>query len=205
MLSWIIGSLAGALWGIGIFQTFRAMRQRVKAGEDQSANSEAAAMAWSEQRILEVMERFPRSPGPVVVYAYQAYRRGDLEEALRRYGLAMARGPKDERGFAGAANMLRHLDRLDEAEALLRKAQPRFPGSTALRAQFAWVAQGRKDWPEEARRWASYRAAAPADKLGYEQGVKALRNAGQIADADALAAEAMARFNTPSESARVAG
>jgi Flp pilus assembly protein TadD len=205
MLNWIIGSLAGGIWGIGIFWAFCTIRRRMKAEEDHAAQMEAEAIGWSEKRILEAMERYPRSPAPAVVYARHAHGQGDFEEALRRYRLAMARGPNDERGFSGAAVVLRDLGRLDEAEALLRRAQHRFPGSNDLRAQFAWVAQRRKDWPEEARRWASYRVAAPADKLGYEQGVKALRNAGRIADADALTAEATGRFDTPSEPTRVAG
>ncbi len=39
------------------------------------------------------MERFPRSVGPVMVYADFAMKRKDYEEAIRRYRMAIDRDP----------------------------------------------------------------------------------------------------------------
>jgi tetratricopeptide (TPR) repeat protein len=199
-LSWTAVGIAACLWGTVIFWYLSYNRKRAQLNENELARREAEIWAWSEEHLLAVIKRFPRSPAPAVEYARHAQLRGEWEEALRRYRLAIACGPIDVRSFAGAAKALTELGRFDEADTLLRKAQRRFPDSS-LRLYFAWIAHRRKDWPEAARRWEAYRGAASGDKVGYKQGVQALRMAGRMAEADALAGEAAARFGAPSEPA----
>jgi tetratricopeptide (TPR) repeat protein len=201
-LSWTAVGIAAFLWGAAVFWYLRNDRERAKLKESEIANKEAETVAWSEERLLGVMKRFPRSPGPALAYAERAQQRGEWEEALRRYRLAIARGANGERGVAGAARALTELGRFDEADTLLRKVQRRFPGSSGLRREFARIAHRRRDWPEAARRWEAYRTAAPSDKMGYEQGMQALRMAGRTAEADDLAGEAAGRFGAPSKPAR---
>ena len=200
MLSWIAAAIAACLWGTSIFWYLRTIRKGAKSRDDRIAEREAATVAWSEELTLAVTKRFPRSPGPAIEYAKHAQQRGEWEEALRRYRLAMA-CPNDARGFAGAAKALTELGRFDEADTLLLEAQRRFLGSS-LRRDFAWIAHRRKDWPEAARRWDAYREAAPSDKVGYKQGVQALRMAGRTTEADDLAGEAAARFGAPFQAQR---
>ena len=183
------------LWPLGMVVTLCAVRSRMKDDQEAAATKEAAAFAWSEKRLVEVMERFPYSPTPAFIWGQEAQRRGDWEEALRRYQVAIERDPKDPRGHAGAASALRALKRLDESDALLRRAEKRCRGIVELQFEFALNATVRKDWQEAARRWAMHRQFRPDDKLGYEQGQIALRKAGLTEEADALAAEAVARFS----------
>jgi hypothetical protein len=114
---------------------------------------------------------------------------------LRRYQVAIERDPNDARGYAGAAAALRALKRLDESDALLRRAERRCREIVQLQREFGWNATVRKDWQEAARRWALHRQSFPDDKLGYEQGRSALRQAGRTEEADNLAAVAAARFS----------
>jgi tetratricopeptide (TPR) repeat protein len=202
VLSWIIVFVAALAWGIAGLWFVITGRQRQKYIENMTANKEADAVAWSEESALDVMERYPRSPGPAVVCAHLARDRRDWETALHYYRLAIARGRNDDRGYAGAAFVLRELKRFDESDALLRKGLRRLPRSTSLRREYAWNAHARGDWAEAARRWAAYRASDPADKVGYKAGEEALRKDGRTEEANALAAEAAARFSSDFEPAR---
>jgi tetratricopeptide (TPR) repeat protein len=204
MLSWTAAGIAACLWAAAIFWRLRYMRKDAKLKENALADREAALVALSEECLLAVMKRFPRSPGPAIEYAKHAQQRGDWEEALRRYRLAIACAPNGGRGLVGAAKALTELGRFDEADALLRKMQRRLPDDPSLRLDFAWIAHRRKDWPEAVRRWEAYREAAPNDKVGYRQGVQALRMAARTAEANNLAGEAAARFGAPSDPSRAA-
>ena len=183
------------LWPLGVVVTLRASRSRMKDDQEAGATREGTAVAWSETRLVDVMERFPYSPTPAFLWGQVAQRRGDWEEALRRYQVAIKRDPKDARGYSGAAAALRALKRLDESDALLRRAEKRCRGAGELQFEFASNAGMRKDWQEAARRWAMYRQFRPNNKLGYEQGEIALRKAGQDEEADSLAADTVRRFS----------
>jgi tetratricopeptide (TPR) repeat protein len=151
------------------------------------------------------MERYPNSPGPVLIYAGQAATRKDFAEAARRYQLAIKRDRRAIAGYLGAQRALRDGGLLDEAEAMLRLARRRFPRDQRVLVALAWNAHKRKDWPEAVRRWETLRKRFPMDKTGYIQGAEALRLAGRVADADALAAEAAARFPNPAAETAAAG
>lgn len=205
MLTWIVAAIAVCLWGIGIGWGAYTLRRDRRIGEEEYALNQAVLAERSEATCLDVMRRFPRASGPAIIYARHADERRDWEEALRRYQLAIERNRRDERGYLGAATALREMRRLDEAEALLRKAKWRFRRSAAVQRDFAWIAHRREDWPEAARRWAAYRASCPADRLGYVQGAEALRRAGRLAEADALAGDAADRFPAPATQAPAGG
>jgi tetratricopeptide (TPR) repeat protein len=203
-LNWTVALIAFAFWAamVGHYVVPRWGLRREAEGK--KADEEAAITAWSEALTLEVMDRFPRSAGPAAVYAWQAFKRKDYEEALRRYQEAIKRDPRDIRGYTGIARVLRDTGRFAEAEASLRQTRRRFPSALEVHADLAWIAQWRGDWPEAARRWEAFRKRFPKSELGYTQGAESLRNAGRAADADALRAEAAARFPAPA-SATTAG
>jgi hypothetical protein len=192
--SWLIAGIGALVWGAAIWWFIVAVRHRMASGLESVAGKEASALGWSEQRLLEVMERYPKCSAPVCAYATYARERRDWEEALRRYQLAIARNPRHAPGYAGAAAALRRLKRLDESEALLRRGWKRSEYPGPLHMEFAWNAMARQDWREAAARWAMHREFLPNDKLAYEQGEIVLRKAGLVEDANALAAEKAERF-----------
>jgi hypothetical protein len=165
------------------------VRQRTVDALERVARDEANALGWSEDRLLEVMERYPKNASPVSAYAHYAFRRQDWGEAQRRYQLAIKRNPRDASGYAGAAGALRRMKRLEESDAFLRRAEKRCEVRGPLQCEFARNAMVRQDWNEAARRWAMHRQFRPRDKFAYEQGEVALRKAGLVEEADALAAE----------------
>jgi tetratricopeptide (TPR) repeat protein len=192
--TWLIVGIGAFTWGAAIWYCIVAIRWRLVNGLEIVAEREASALSWSEDRLLEVMERYPKSASPVCAYGQYASGRRDWEEALRRYQLAIARNPRHACGYAGAAAVLRRMKRLDESDALLRKAQQQCEHPEPLLIEFAWNAMARQDWREAARRWTMRRQFRPNEKIAYEQGEMALRKAGLVEEADALAAEKAERF-----------
>jgi predicted Zn-dependent protease len=190
------------MWGIAALFLLRFKRDRVKRAEAVHAFKEATAFEWSESGTLEVMKRFPKSPTPAFIYAQHAHRRRDWAEALQRYQILIARAPKDERGYQGAAISLHELKRFEEADALLRRALRRRPSSKILRLEYARNAHFRGEWSEAVERWAAYRASNPTDKRGYEGGAEALRMVGKVAEADALIGSWAVHAHVPSEPAQ---
>jgi tetratricopeptide (TPR) repeat protein len=192
--TWAFVAIAIIVWPWGVVRTISAIRERSKHEQEGAASAESVAFAWSEKRLLEIMERYPRSATPAVTYALAAHRRRDWPETLRRYEVAIKRDRNDARGYAGAAAALRGLGRLDESEALLRQAEKRCPRRADLQQEMAWNAIARQDWQEAAHRWELNRQFSPDDRMAYEQGQVALRRAGRAEEADALAVEQKARF-----------
>ena len=195
--TWGAALVSVFLWALGIYWFLRVTGRDRKSGADELASKEAYVMAWSEARTLEVMERFPHAATPALVYAGHAMDRKDYEEALRRYQEAINRDPWDIRGYLFSGHRLREFGRLDEAEALLRRARRRFRSDVRVYEDVARIAEMRPDWPEAARRWAVVRKRFPAQPSGWRGGAAALRKAGRIVEADALFAEAEARFPAP--------
>ena len=52
----------------------------------------------------------------------------------------------------------------------------------------------RRDWALASERWGELRRTFPDDASGYVRGAAALRNAGRLDEAEALAREAVSRF-----------
>jgi tetratricopeptide (TPR) repeat protein len=192
--TWLIVGIGALLWGAAIWWFIMVIRHRMVDGLEIVASREASAFAYSEDRLLEVMERYPKNASPVCAYGQYARGRQDWEEALRRFQLAIARNPRQECGYAGAAAALRGMKRLDESDALLRRAQKRCEEAGLLQIECARNAMVRQNWHEAARRWAMTRQFHPNVKFAYEQGEIALRKAGLVEEAEALAAEKAERF-----------
>jgi len=205
-LSWEIAIGAAIIWTLGTWIFLKTVGWVGRdVGQDERAMKEAMMFSWSEARILEVMDRFPNSPGPALVYAGKAIEQKDFVAAANRYRLAIDRNRRDIAGYLGAERALREGGLLDEAEAMLRLARRRFPRDRRVLADLAWIAHARKDWPAAVRRWETLRKRFPMDKNGYIQGAEALRKAGRIADADTLVAAAAARFPEPAAAATAGG
>src|SRR5262249_50874939 len=69
----------------------------------------------------------------------------------------------------------------------------RFPRHPDLSVQHAWIASGRQDWDEAARRWRLVRKRAPTRIEGYQHGARALWQAGRTEEAEIVAAAGLER------------
>ena len=161
-----------------------------------------AAAVLSQLRRFDEAERllaagaasFPNEPGFTIERAWLAHRRGDHAEAVGRWEKVRRVIPGHHVGYTGGALTLRDAGRFAEAEALLVDAMERFPDDLAPRADHAWVAQIARDWPEALHRWAEVRQHHPEEPVGFTAGAIALRELRRFDEADALLAEAIARF-----------
>ena len=102
--------------------------------------------------------------------------------------------PDNPSGYMRGAASLRYAGRLEEAEALAIEAVERFPDRPGGHYTRAEIAMCRKDWALASELWGEFRRAFPDSSAGYVRGVKALRDAGRLEEAEALAGGAMKRF-----------
>jgi tetratricopeptide (TPR) repeat protein len=159
-----------------------------------TAAREQGLFGQAEALLVEATQRFPDQAAPWIERAQLAQQRQDWDEASRRWAYVCERFPTVSSSFIGAAKALREQRRFDEASAMLRAALDRFPGDKVVLAEWCWVAQVARDWPEAERRWCILRQDAPDLPVGYTAGAVAFRELRQHEAADALINEAIAKF-----------
>jgi tetratricopeptide (TPR) repeat protein len=107
----------------------------------------------AEALMLEGQQREPRDSFYAEGYAMVAERHGDTEEAFRRWSAVLKRFPRSSMAYVHGVICLRRVGRLDEAEALNRRALKLFPKDVRLWVNAANIAEQQPDWPEAMRRW----------------------------------------------------
>jgi tetratricopeptide (TPR) repeat protein len=149
------------------------------------------------EALLETAQRqFPAHARFAIEAARTARRRGDRDEALRRWTLVQQRFPNEPEGYSGVAAAHRDAGDFDLADAMLNRGLGRFPDVPWLFTDYGWVAHVRRDWPEAVRRWQLVRWRAPDAPVGYLQGAVASCGLERLEDAQALLQQAAARFPT---------
>jgi predicted Zn-dependent protease len=185
---------AGSLWlGAAAFYFLRVRRESRQARED-LANKLSGASLHSDEDLARIVEKYPTSKAAAIRYAEWSERRNRWDEAVWRWTAMTRRFPKDPTGYLRCGGALRAAGRFDDADAILFMLQRRFPDHTDVYSALAWVAHGRTDWPEAARRWAAVRERDPLQIAAYIHGAAALRQAGRLDDAARLLDEARRRF-----------
>ena len=132
-----------------------------------------------------------QNPEMSIAYARQAHHRGEPEVALPRWAAVRERFPDNPRGYIEGAACFRDAGRPEEGEAVVGAAVARFPRDLNLAVEYARLAERRADWPAALQRWAAIRSGMPEAEIGYTEGARALLDAGQVDEADALTAQAM--------------
>jgi tetratricopeptide (TPR) repeat protein len=94
--------------------------------------------------------------------------RGDWATALSHYQRSAQQGLYDEAPL-DVARALRHLNRWEEAEAVLLLAHQRSPRSTALLVELARMAQRTKRFEESIRHYETALAAEPNDAMLHQE------------------------------------
>ncbi len=143
----------------------------------------------------------PATVDPFVHYIVGGYREGrriradrqGLNEVAVRLAAFRAGDPDRPVGFAGVTAIYRQLQALDEGEAILSAGRVRFPEDAVIAREWAQIALERGEKDEAVRRAEAYRAAFPADGQGAVLAALALRQAERLGEADAAAAESLAR------------
>jgi len=133
-------------------------------------------------------------PDDLAIEAWAAMTRRDADEALRLWRELREHSPERPDAYIWPIQVLWESGRLDDADTMASMAFARFPDHPDLLIQRAWIASVRQGWDEAAQRWALVRAAAPERIEGYLHSARALWQAGQTEDAEAVASEGLARF-----------
>lgn len=142
----------------------------------------------------DAIARNPAEPDLLLGYAQVAEARRDLEAAVQRWTDARDRCPERWLFHAAAANHLRQLGRLDEAEARLAEAQEHLPNEPALFIDYARIADQKRDWDAAQRRWSAVVLRFPRSQAGYMGAAHALRELGRYDEADAMLSAGQAQW-----------
>jgi tetratricopeptide (TPR) repeat protein len=126
--------------------------------------------------------------------AEAARSRGDSMAALPIFAELRERFPDHAAAYLRAAAMLSQLRRFEEAEQLLANGAARFREDPGFAIERGWLAYRRGHLDDAIERWREIREAMPGHPVGYTAGAIALRDAGRIAEAEKLLAEAIERF-----------
>jgi tetratricopeptide (TPR) repeat protein len=175
----------------GALQRYEAMQAAVRHVGGWTGAAACLRKLGRDDEAIELLEqaclKFDTRWEPLIALGRIARDHGDLERAAAHFQKAARNFPQSEEAALGAAEVLRELGRMDEADAIL--------GSYANRREAGWggvlayarSAHGR-DWPEAARRWALVRAKFPNRPEGYALGADALERAGEKEEADRIRA-----------------
>jgi tetratricopeptide (TPR) repeat protein len=110
----------------------------------------------AEALVLEGRKREPVEPFYAGGYARVAESRGDLDEAITRWSTARKQFPAYPDAYVGGGSCLRRVGRLDEAEALIKKAIEIFPREVPPWIEWGRAAEARADWQQAIQRWESF-------------------------------------------------
>jgi len=148
----------------------------------------------AEPILAEAAGRFPNHVEIAIELARVPHRRADWPAALARWSDVVRRFPDHPEGYAGAGVALQLLDRLDEADVLLRGAADRFPAHWGIAIEYARIPHRRADWQAALQRWRAVIERCPDAPDGPIGAGIALRQLKQFDESDSVFTEAMARF-----------
>jgi tetratricopeptide (TPR) repeat protein len=152
----------------------------------------------AEALLQQARFRFGTDPGPLSEFARVAEAKGDIPAAVQRWKDVLIRFPLDMPVYFNAADAFEKLGEPAEAVTTLRAAIDRFPSELGPLLELAKLFQyKRRDFSAAANAWAALRAVFPDNEESYISGARALDQAGQVADAQALRDEYSRRFPPP--------
>ncbi len=158
-----------------------------------TALREAGRFDEAESLLAVPAARVPMNRLIATAYAGLAHARADWPLAIARWTHVQVAFPDHPFAFLRGTQALRAAGRLDEAEALLAAAVPRFAGDEKLAMARAWLANARSDWKLALECWAQLRQRFPENPSVLVGMVRALNGAGRADEAGPLldAAEAL--------------
>jgi tetratricopeptide (TPR) repeat protein len=148
----------------------------------------------AETLLVRAASLFPNEMAPATELAWLAHIKRDFEVAVRRWDAVRVCFPDLLSGYLDAVHPLRGLKRVADAERILIQAIFRFPNDFAPAAELASMAAVRRDWAQAERLYAILRDRFPGQIGSYSGSILALRELRRLDDAEAVAADAVARF-----------
>jgi tetratricopeptide (TPR) repeat protein len=155
---------------------------------------QTSRLAAAEDLAADALALFPDDPGVLAQRAWLYVTQRQFDEAMTWWTAVREVAPERPDGYVWAVLAMRLAGRMDEAESLVTEALARFPDNADAILEHARVATARGERDEAARRWLAAREKLPAHAEAYTGASAALRLAGRLAEAEAIAAEAVARF-----------
>lgn len=149
----------------------------------------------AESLLQAALERDPDHREAGVMWARLAQQRKDFAAAAERWASLRARHPNTARAYAGGAEALCVLGRLDEAWALLQQAKSRFSANCDVALALARTAEARRDWQEAELHWQAMRVAFPENLLGHAGYLRLMLERGKLDRARAALPEVPRRFS----------
>jgi tetratricopeptide (TPR) repeat protein len=150
----------------------------------------------AEKLAEQAMEQFPEDVRGFLEYARVADRQKRWVEALRRWQVVREKFSGLPFGYMGCGKAMIHVQRFDEADAILSGARVRFPMDSALLTELARCAEARGDMAEAQERWSHRVERFPLELHGYCDAAAAFERLGQSAEAGAILQAAIDRFPT---------
>lgn len=119
---------------------------------------------------------------------------GDMAEALRIWAQVRARSDSDPTAYHRATRALREAGRLEEAALIASEGTARFPGDLQTAIEYGWVAFQRGETDAALASWSNTSRAFPDHPAGAVYTAIALRTLNRFDEAEAVLADAEARF-----------
>ena len=150
--------------------------------------SEVKDLQKNEEWALE------RDEGNPVNQALLALAAGDRKAAADRWEEALTRAPAFAKRSRSALDILMRLDRLDEAEALMREGMRREPRASYYAAGLASVIEHKGDLQAAVMQWTNVRKKFPREWMGFVRSASCLRRMGDISAAELLHKKSLELF-----------
>ena len=141
----------------------------------------------------------PLTHDEMAAAGWSAMARGEWTAAMDLWTILRECAPERPDGYVGGCHALRAIGQVAEADVLGAIGAARFATNPDVLIAHAWVAMARQDWNEADLRWRAVRQRFPERLDGYIGATQALRYAGRHSEAEAICAEALARFPQAAE------
>ncbi len=159
-----------------------------------AALRDVQAFGEADSVLEPFLDRMPPNPQVFVSYGVNAQLRRDWPEALRRWTMMAERLPELRVGIFNSALVLREMDRVEEADAILCDSRRQHPEVFQAAYQWALNPHYRSDWHTALQRWSEVRRDWPDEPAGYSWSVSALRELGRLQEAEVLLEQGLSRI-----------
>ena len=138
--------------------------------------------------------RWPDQPGVLTGHARAAMLQQRWAEALDRWRDILCVRQELPQAWIGQGKALLELGELEEAEAILREAQSRWPDHPAVLMGYARTAEAQGHWIEALQRWMLVEAVSPNNEYARMEQANALIELGELDRAEELCLSEQAKW-----------